>query len=62
MKITKKARTLGKKRAALKLGQKEKKALQGAIQSVHEQSNHFGFLDPLELEPVLIYSLEERRK
>ncbi len=62
MKAIKKVRTQKSKGAALQLSPKEKRTLQTAVQSVHEQSDRLGFLDPLELEPVLIYSLEERRK
>jgi len=62
MKTMKKVRTQNLKGAALQLSPKEKKALQAAVQSVHGLSDRLGLLDPLELEPVLIYSLEERRK
>jgi len=62
MKAMKKVRTQKLKGATLQLSPKEKRALQTAVQSVHELSDRLGLLDPLELEPVLIYSLEERRK
>jgi hypothetical protein len=62
MKATKKVQAQKMKGATRQLSPKEKKALQSAIQSVHGQSDRLGLLNPLELEPVLIYSLEERRK
>jgi hypothetical protein len=44
------------------LSPKEKKALKTAIQAMNRQADALGILDPLELEPVLVYSLQERRK
>ncbi|MBP1715873.1 MAG: hypothetical protein H6Q42_4076 [Deltaproteobacteria bacterium] len=44
------------------LSRKEKKALKNSIQALNNQANALGILDPLELEPVLIYSLSERKK
>jgi len=44
------------------LSPKEKKALKNSIQGLNSQVSALGILDPLELEPVLIYSLKERKK
>ena len=41
------------------LSPKEKKALKNSIQALNRQADALGILDPLELEPVLIYSLKE---
>lgn len=45
-----------------KLSPKEKKALKTAIQAMNRQAEALGTLDPLEFEPVLVYSLKEGRK
>ena len=44
------------------LSPKEKKALKNSIQALNRQADALGILDPLELEPVLIYSLKERQE
>ena len=44
------------------LSPKGKKALKNSIQALNNQANALGILDPLELEPVLIYSLKEGQK
>ena len=44
------------------LSPKEKKALKNSIQVLNNQADALGIMDPLELEPVLIYSLKERKK
>ena len=44
------------------LSPKEKKGLKNAIQGLNSQAAALGLMDPLELEPTLIYSLEERKK
>jgi len=44
------------------LSPKEKKALKAGIQAMNSQADALGVLDPLELEPVLVYSLKERGK
>ena len=44
------------------LSPKEKKALKVSIQAANSQADGLGILDALELEPVLVYSLQERRK
>jgi hypothetical protein len=41
------------------LSPKEKRALKNSIQALNNQADALGILDPLELEPVLIYSLKE---
>jgi hypothetical protein len=48
--------------ATANLSRKEKTALKNSIQALNNQANALGTLDPLELEPVLIYSLQERTK
>jgi hypothetical protein len=45
-----------------RLSLKDKKALKNSIQALNDQADALGILDPLELEPVLIYSLKERQK
>ena len=44
------------------LNRKEKKALKNAIQALNTQADALGIMDPLELEPVLIYALKEKKK
>jgi hypothetical protein len=44
------------------LSPEEKKALKGAIEGLNNQADALGFLNPLELEPALIYSLKEKKK
>ncbi len=41
------------------LSPKEKKALKKSIQALNSQADALGVLDPLDLEPVLIYALKE---
>jgi len=48
--------------AAGNLSPKEKKALRVSIQAANSQADALGILDALELEPVLVFSLQERRK
>jgi hypothetical protein len=44
------------------LSPKEKKSLKTAIDSMNSQADALGLLNPLELEPTLIYSLKEGKK
>jgi hypothetical protein len=44
------------------LSPQEKKALKNSIQGLNAQAEALGILDPLELEPVLLYSLKEGGK
>lgn len=44
------------------LSPKEKKALKNAIRALNGQAESLGVLDPLEMEPVLVYSFAGREK
>jgi len=48
--------------AVADLSPQEKKALKNSIQALNTQAEALGILDPLELEPVLVYSLGEGEK
>lgn len=48
--------------AVANLSRREKNALKNSIQALNNQAESLGILDPLEMEPVLIYSLEEGKK
>jgi hypothetical protein len=45
--------------APANLSPKERKALKSSIQALNNQADTLGILDPLGLEPALIYSLKE---
>ncbi len=46
----------------IKLDGKEKEALQAAVKVLHEQSEQLGLLDPLDVEPALIFFAEEGKR
>lgn len=46
----------------IKLNSKEMEALQAAVKVLNEQSEQLGLLDPLEVEPAIIFFAEEGKR
>lgn len=46
----------------IKLNSKEREALQAAVKVLNEQSEQLGLLDPLEVEPAIIFFAEEGKR
>ena len=46
----------------IQLNSKEREALQAAVKVLNEQSEQLGLLDPLEVEPAIIFFAEEGKR